>query len=52
VVSNRFAAGEVLALVLVLANMWQQQSGDFLELAPDNRRRTTVIEAVRRLVAP
>jgi AcrR family transcriptional regulator len=52
VVTDRFTAGQVLALVLTLANMWQLQGADFLDLVPGPDRRTTVRDAVRRLLAP
>jgi AcrR family transcriptional regulator len=51
-VADRFTAGEVLALVLALANMWQLREPDFLDLAHPTRRRTLIVEAVRRLVTP
>jgi AcrR family transcriptional regulator len=50
VVSSRFSAPETLALVLNLANMWQLQSTDYLDLVPSTERRSTVVEAVRRLI--
>jgi hypothetical protein len=37
------------ALVLNLANMWQLQNADFRDLVPQDSRRTTVVDAVRRL---
>jgi AcrR family transcriptional regulator len=52
VVTDRFTAGQMLALVLTLANMWQLQGSDFLDLVPAPDRRTTVLDAVRRLLAP
>jgi AcrR family transcriptional regulator len=52
VVSDRFTAGQVLALVLDLANMWQLQNADYLGLVPEQQRRETVVGAVRRLVEP
>lgn len=51
-VSDRFTAGQTLALVLSVANMWQQQNGDFLDLAAAGERRATVVDAVRRLTGP
>jgi AcrR family transcriptional regulator len=51
VVSDRFPAPQTLALVLNLANMWQQQSADYLALVPPGERRATLVEAVRRLTA-
>lgn len=52
VVSDRYPAAEMLALVLALANMWQQQSGDYLDLVPAARRRALIVDAVRQLTAP
>ncbi|MFI6761099.1 TetR family transcriptional regulator [Micromonospora sp. NPDC050417] len=49
-VTDRFAAGQILALVLNLANMWQLQGADFLDLVPEANRRATIVDAVRRLV--
>ncbi len=51
VVTSRLTAGQALALVLTLANMWQLQSADFLDLVPAPDRRATVADAVRRLLA-
>jgi AcrR family transcriptional regulator len=51
-VTDRFTAGEVLALVLTLANMWQLRELEFLDLARPNRRRITIVDAVRQLTAP
>jgi AcrR family transcriptional regulator len=52
VVTGRFTAGQILALVLTLANMWQLQHDDFLELAPREQHRATVVAAVGRLTSP
>ncbi|WP_329110267.1 TetR family transcriptional regulator [Micromonospora sp. NBC_01699] len=52
VLTDRFTAGQLLALVLNLANMWQMQGADFLDLVPEQSRRATIVDAVRRLVAP
>jgi AcrR family transcriptional regulator len=53
-VSTRFAAGQVLALVLNLSVMWLTQSPEASADTPADRayRRTTVVEGVRRLVEP
>jgi AcrR family transcriptional regulator len=51
VVSDRFSAGQTLALVLTCANMWQLQNADFRDLVPEASRRTTLVDAVRRLTA-
>jgi AcrR family transcriptional regulator len=50
-VSDRFSAAGTLALVLTVANMWQQQNADYMDLVPAGERRAAVVEAVRRLVA-
>jgi AcrR family transcriptional regulator len=52
VVSDRLSAGQTLALVLTLANMWVQQNEDFHDLVPAALRRSTVVEAVNQLVKP
>ena len=52
VVTDRLAPGEILALVLALANMWQLREPEFLDLVEPGRRRAAVVEAVRRLTAP
>ncbi|MEV6633609.1 hypothetical protein AB0M54_22950 [Actinoplanes sp. NPDC051470] len=52
VVTDHIAAGEILALVLALANMWQLREPEFLDLVEPGRRRAAVVEAVRRLTAP
>jgi AcrR family transcriptional regulator len=52
-VTTQFTAGQVLALVLALATMWQRQDGDYLALVRKNtQRRATIVDAVRRIVAP
>lgn len=51
-VTTALPAGEILALVLALANMWQQREPEFLDLVAEQDRRTTVVNAVRRLTAP
>ncbi|GIM94581.1 TetR/AcrR family transcriptional regulator [Paractinoplanes toevensis] len=52
VVTDRIPPGEILALVLTLANMWQLREPEFLDLVEPGRRRAAVVEAVRRLTAP
>jgi AcrR family transcriptional regulator len=52
IVTDRIAPGEILALVLTLANMWQLREPEFLDLVEKGRRRAAVVEAVRRLTAP
>jgi AcrR family transcriptional regulator len=51
-VTDGFTAGEVLALALSLANMWQLREPEFLDLAHPGRRREVIVDAVRRLTAP
>ncbi|MFF0585110.1 TetR family transcriptional regulator [Streptomyces sp. NPDC003781] len=45
-------AGEILALVLSLANMWQHHTEGVPRLVTDTQRRTVITDAVSRLVAP
>jgi hypothetical protein len=45
-------AGEILALVLSPANMWQHHTEDVGRLATDAQRRAVITDAVRRLVTP
>jgi AcrR family transcriptional regulator len=52
VVSDRMDAERLLALVLAIANMWQRQGEDVRALAPEEARRSTIVEAVRLLVTP
>jgi AcrR family transcriptional regulator len=49
-VSTRFDAGQTLALVIDIANMWQLKGQDYLDLVGASQRRATVVDAVRRLV--
>ncbi len=49
VVTDDLTPGEILALVLTLANMWQHREPEFLDLVEPDRRRATVVDAVRRL---
>ena len=51
-VTTQHTASELLALVLAIANMWQRQGEDVRSLVPDSERRTVIVDAVRRLVAP
>jgi AcrR family transcriptional regulator len=51
-VTERFTAGEILALVLTLANMWQLRELEFLDLTRPDRRRETIVDAVHCLTAP
>lgn len=49
-VSQSMTAGQILATVLTLANMWQQPGEGMLELVPESARRQTVVDAVRAVV--
>jgi AcrR family transcriptional regulator len=51
-VTDAIPAAQVLALVLAIANMWNQPGEDLLTLVPQSKRRKVVIDAVARLVAP
>ena len=52
VVTDTLSPGAMLALALALANMWQLREPEFLDLVEPDRRRATVVDAVRRLTAP
>jgi len=54
VVSDRFAAEQIVALVLSLSAMWSSSSPETGAMADADRaaRRATVVDAVRRLVEP
>lgn len=52
VVTDRGSAGELLALVLAIANMWQRQNEDVRDLVPETERRRVVVDTVRQLVSP
>jgi Tetracyclin repressor-like, C-terminal domain len=51
-VTTALPAGQILALVLTIANMWNRPSEDLVSLVPKTRRRKVVIDAVARLVQP
>jgi AcrR family transcriptional regulator len=51
VVIDELAPGEILALVLTLASMWQLREPEFLDLVGPDHRRAAVVNAVRRLTA-
>ncbi|MFD5013801.1 TetR family transcriptional regulator [Streptomyces chartreusis] len=51
-VTSDTPAGEILSLVLALANMWQHHTEDVTHLVTDTQRRTVITDAVRRLVTP
>lgn len=52
VVTDRRTAGEILALVLTIANMWQQQGEEVRALVPEKSRRAVIVDAVRAVVNP
>ncbi|WIX83549.1 TetR family transcriptional regulator [Amycolatopsis carbonis] len=51
-VTGQRTAGELLALVLTIANMWQNQGEDVRGLVPEPERRRVVTDTVRQLVDP
>jgi AcrR family transcriptional regulator len=51
-VTSAMPAGVVLAIVLGIANIWNQPSEDLRALVPEGGRRQAVIDAVARLVTP
>jgi AcrR family transcriptional regulator len=51
-VTETLPPGEVLALVLTLATMWQLREPDFQDLVPRSRHRAAIVAAVNRLTAP
>ncbi|MEV0734175.1 TetR family transcriptional regulator [Polymorphospora sp. NPDC050346] len=51
-VTDRFTAGQLLALTLTAANMWQREGDGVRSLVPPELRRETVVAAVRTLTAP
>lgn len=51
-VSDRCSPGQLLALVLTLANMWQRDGDGVRGLVPEHEHRATIVEAVRALTAP
>jgi AcrR family transcriptional regulator len=52
VLSGRHTPGQLLALVLALANMWSQHNEDMRALVPAEARRATIVDAVHRLTEP
>lgn len=52
VVTDSRTAGEILALVLAIANMWQRQGEDVRALVPVEARRGAIMTAVRTLTTP
>ncbi|MCX0269125.1 hypothetical protein NLM24_00015 [Nocardia zapadnayensis] len=42
----------LLALVLTIANMWNQPAEDVVRLVPEPQRRSLVLDAVRTLISP
>ncbi len=51
-VTTAMTAGQILALVLDIANMWSHPGEDLVSLVPQSKRRKTVLDAVARLVEP
>ncbi|MFI2232921.1 hypothetical protein [Nocardia testacea] len=45
-------AAHILALVLTVANMWNQPAEDIVRLVPEPRRRSLVVDAVTTLISP
>ena len=52
VLTDRYTPGQLLALVLSLANMWSQQNEDVSGLVPAESHRATIVDAVHRLTGP
>ncbi len=51
-VTDGFTAGQLLALALSVANMWQREGDGVRGLVPVDQRRETVVAAMRRLTSP
>jgi AcrR family transcriptional regulator len=51
-VTAAMPAGQILALVLAIANMWSQPGEDLVFLVAKTKRRKVVIDTVTRLVQP
>ncbi len=51
-VTAAIPAAQILALVLTIANMWNQSGEELLTLVPAGKRRKVIIDAVARLTAP
>ncbi len=51
-VTAKLPAPQILALVLAIANMWNQPGEELGQLVPKRARRQTVTDAVHQLVAP
>lgn len=51
-VTDRLTAGQLLALALSVANMWQREGDGVRGLVPAEQRRETVVAAMRTLTAP
>lgn len=45
-------AAHILALVLTVANMWNQPAEDIVRLVPGPQRRSLVVDAVTTLISP
>lgn len=52
VITSEMSSGQVLALTLTLANMWTCQGEGVQGLVSQGQRRATIVEAVKRIVAP
>ena len=51
-VTSTMPAGQILALVLAIANMWNRPSEDLVGLVAKTKRRKVILDAVARLVEP
>lgn len=51
-VTDGMSAGQILALTLTIATMWQREGDGVRGLVPESERRQTIVTAVRRLTAP
>lgn len=52
VITNELSSGQVLALALTVANMWTGQGEGVEGLVAPDERRATIVEAMKRIVAP
>lgn len=50
--ASKLPAPQILALVLAIANMWNQPGEELGALVPKGKRRETVVNAVAQLVGP
>ncbi|MDY7106795.1 MAG: TetR family transcriptional regulator [Actinomycetota bacterium] len=51
-VTDRWSPGQLLALVLTLANMWDRHGDGVRGLVPEHEHRATIVQAVRALTTP